>query len=455
VIFPVTAVCEFIFLIEEGGLMRVLLIGQKIVTLEDLESYFFEHHIHGYANVGAPNLLSLDVVRQCGIHMVICQSSDYTMEHLLTFLQKVKHHDPAIVTLLITLTTDLTQLGDNTLDDVDDFMVLPFTPAEFHARLLKLISRSLSPDSIISAEDRLKNILDLMSEHPNFLSDAFDMSNQVIDEHPESADAYIPNMELFTNSQTLAGLTPVDPIDDQTLAGLTPMTPIISVPPMDTTPNTTIDSPSEATADLPSKETLKAKSISESDMNYLADLLQSFEIEHAPSNETELNHLKATFNGNSTEAKSSVISIPIHEAEIPTEDEDRETSRFNRFMEWIGRLAYIIIILFLILFSVYLIKSTLDGGVATFGEYGVYANTGDLLEPWNGQGTDDTGALILSQGVSSAHPKGSTKLRYIPYLGYLADFTRTPLGLMMVIIGPLILILAFELYDLWRRRFGS
>ena len=100
--------------------MRVLLIGQKIVTLEDLNSYFFEHNVHGYVSAGAPNLLSLDIVRQCGIHMVICQTSDYTMEHLLTFMNKVKEHDPTIVTLLITDISELPKINESMLDLIDD-----------------------------------------------------------------------------------------------------------------------------------------------------------------------------------------------------------------------------------------------------------------------------------------------------------------------------------------------
>lgn len=471
--------------------MRVLLIGQKIITLEDLNSYFFEHHIHGYTNAGAPNLLSLDIVRRCGIHLVICQTSDYSLEHVLTFMNKIKAHDPHIVTLLITENVELSKLQDNLLELVDDFLVQPFTPSEFHARLLKLIAKSTSPDSKTSPEERLKSLLALMAEHPDQNvapgSDPEELNNKVraegepfADGHPNYAyddagdeldfetEAYLPDIDLFVSNADKPKAKPLMAITDPPLAELIAgvdfdQEPLLSelsskgaTKPVDAvetaeavenvvenskSDNETASEPTdESTAERAAIEALRWKALAAGLDAPEKDVKQD---EKNPSPASPKS--KTVVSGEKTPA-----SQDRHMRDEPTESQD---SSFDRFLEILGRATYLLMIAVLILFSVIVVKGYYDGGVATFNAYGIYANTGTILDaPSNLERDGEAGTMVFTSGVRPTQPYGSRILFMIPQLGYLMDYAKTALGFILVIAGPLTLVFIIEIYYWIHRR---
>lgn len=479
--------------------MRVLLIGQKIITLEDLNSYFFEHHIHGYASAGAPNLLSLDIVRRCGIHLVICQTSDYSLEHVLTFMNKIKAHDPQIVTLLITENVELNKIHDHLLELVDDFLVQPFTPSEFHARLLKLIAKSTSPDSKTSPEERLKSLLALMAEYPDQNippgSDPEELNNFVraagerfADGHPNYAyddagdeldfemEAYLPDIDLFVSnadkSKAIPLMANMDPLLSELIAGVDfdqepllselsskGVTQAVDVAETAETVESVVEfSKSDNETASESTDELIDKSIDKSTDEPAA--IEALRWKALASGldapEKDLDHYEK--NASSAAPKSKTVlssektptSQDRHKRDESTESQE---SSFGRFLEILGRATYLLMIAVLILFSIIVVKGYYDGGVATFNEYGVYANTGTILDaPSNLERDGEAGTMVFTSGVRPTQPYGSRILLTIPWLGYLMDYAKTALGFILVIAGPLTLVFIVEIYYWIHRR---
>ena len=413
--------------------MRVLLIGQKIVTLEDLNSYFFDHHVHGYVSAGAPNLLSLDIVRHCGIHMIICQTSDYTMEHLLTFMNKVKEHNPSIMTLLISEEPELTKINESMLDIIDDFLVLPFTPSEFHTRLMKLIAKSLSPHSKVSPDERLRSILALMAEHPDSNEDKNYESEYNDDEDGE--DSFYPNTEILTKNSSA---NEVNHKQEESVK-------------VKETVQETVQETVKETEKWPISrfaELIK-------DVDFVRDPLLKTKTDPEIGNEFDLSNdvgSSVSFNSNaethSIESENTVDSATSQGLEL-----QKKENAFSRLMEFVGRIIYILLVIFLIIFTVIVIKSYYDGGVASVYNYGVYSNTGNIeFESTNLVKGSYPGALVFSSGVRPTTPYGNKVLLILPWLGYLVEFAKTPLGFVLVIIAPLVLVFFVEIFYWIQRR---
>lgn len=473
--------------------MRVLLIGQKIVTLEDLNSYFFEHHVHGYVSAGAPNLLSLDIVRQCGIHMIICQSSDYTMEHLLTFMNKVKEHDPKIVTLLITDLSELPKINEAMLDLIDDFLVVPFTPSEFHTRIIKLISKSTSPHSKVSAEERLKSILALMSEHPEMKNEKY--INREIDDYSDDEDVFIPDSDILNLKESFDGESII--IENNQTELIKSFDEESKVTVDDKSRTVEADSNLETTSDLESegvdftslgltgltppellqKDSNISENISEDKLHTegvksdfwtslrFEELMEGIDFDKEPLlsefRKQKLDDMSADNIETSKIDNSNIIKIENSSKgikdvpDITNVEQDNEMTReswFGKFLEFLGRLIYILLIIFLILLSVVVIKSYYDGGIATISDYGIYSNTGEFQNSNpNLMKISYPGALIVTDGVRPGTPFGDHILLILPWLGYIVDYAKTPIGFLIVIVAPLLLIFIIEIYY-WNQR---
>ncbi|SCZ78408.1 hypothetical protein [Acidaminobacter hydrogenoformans] len=460
--------------------MRVLLIGQKIVTLEDLNSYFFEQHVHGYACVGAPNILSLDIVRYSGIHMVICQTSDYSMEHLTTFMSRVKEHDIAIVTLLISESTELSQINEPALKDIDDLLVLPFTPSEFHTRLLKLILKSKSPHSKANAEDWLKSMLTLMSDSPGTNEKGiFNETNSELDiDMEEDQEYFVPDLELLKK-----GTTSENSIKDEQESNETGLNGDVS----QDTGQSTNDVPSKIeSAELnlagltpsnasetetitnPKKDTLQKTNITVpwiDDPTRFTELMEGIDFDRAPisseSSNTEADNGEPINDNQDSVTKKSTNSIESvsnnsdsNESQTGIHNnESKKENIFNKFLELFGRMIYFLLIVFLILFSIVVVKSYYDGGVATFGDLGIYSNTEEFLyEKGNLLKGSFPGALIVAYGVGPDNPFGEKIISVFPWLGYMADYAKTSVGFLIVIVIPLLIIFIIEIYYWIQRR---
>jgi len=478
--------------------MRVLLIGQKIVTLEDLNSYFFEHHVHGYVSAGAPNLLSLDIVRQCGIHMIICQTSDYTMEHILTFMNKVKDHDPKIVTLLITDLSELPKINESMLDLIDDFLVVPFTPSEFHTRIIKLISKSTSPHSKVSAEERLKSILALMSEHPEFKNDKY--FNHEIDDYSDDEDVFIPNSDILNSKESFdkdsskigsdstalnnsiqeeskatvydklrtveedltLEITPDLESDVVDLTGLTPLehTQLEHIP-------LELLQPGTNESENVNEEKLHTEDIKSDFWASLRfeELMEGIDFDQEPIlsefkkqkyDDMSSSYMETTKNDNPNvieiKNKSKAIKEVPEITNIEQVNEEMRESLLSKFLEILGRLIYLLIIIFMIILSIVVIKSYYDGGIATISDYGIYSNTGEFQNSNpNLMKSSYPGALIVTGGVRPGSPFGDHVLLILPWLGYIVDYAKTPIGFLIVIVAPVLLIFIIEIYY-WNQR---
>jgi len=477
--------------------MRVLLIGQKIVTLEDLNSYFFEHHVHGYVSAGAPNLLSLDIVRQCGIHMIICQSSDYTLEHLLTFMNKVKEHDSKIMTLLITDLSELPKINESMLDLIDDFLVVPFTPSEFHTRIIKLISKSTSPHSKVSAEERLKSILALMSEHPELKNEEY--LNREIDDYSEDEDVFIPDSDILNSKISIDkdsnkfGIAPIElngkiqeecksTVDDKPFIveadSNLEIAPEIESEGVDfTSPGLTGLTPSETPSALSKKENNISDNIAEDKLQIENDnsdfwkslkfqeLMEGIDFDKEPllSEFKKLKYEDISEENIETSSKDNSKLTEIENIskdtknilEIHNVEQDSEMTRESwagKFLEILGRLIYFLLIVFLVLLSVVVVKSYYDGGIAVISDYGIYSNTGEFQNSNpNLMKNSYPGALIVTGGVRPSTPFGNHILLILPWLGYIVDYAKTPIGFLIVIVAPLLLIFIIEIYY-WNQR---
>lgn len=468
--------------------MRVLLIGQKIVTLEDLNSYFFEHHVHGYVSAGAPNLLSLDIVRQCGIHMIICQTSDYTMEHILTFMNKVKEHDPKIVTLLITDLSELPKINESMLDLIDDFLVVPFTPSEFHTRIIKLISKSTSPHSKVSAEERLKSILALMSEHPELKNDKY--FNHEIDDYSDDEDVFIPNSDILNSNESFdkdsrkigddsialnnsiqegSKATVYDKLrtveDDSTLE----ITPDLESDVVDLTGLTPLEllQPGASKSENVNEEKLHTEDIKSDFWASIRfeELMEGIDFDQEPIlsefkkqkyDDIPSSNIEVTKNDYPNVVEKENYSKAINEVHainnVEQDNEEMRESWFSTSLEFLGRLIYFLLIIFLVLLSVIVIKSYYDGGIATISDYGIYSNTGEYQNSNpNLMKSSYPGALIVTGGVRPGTPFGDHVLLILPWLGYIVDYAKTPIGFLIVIIAPLLLIFIIEIYY-WNQR---
>lgn len=465
--------------------MRVLLIGQKIVTLEDLNSYFFEQHIHGYACVGAPNMLSLDIVRYSGIHMVICQTSDYSIEHLTTFMSRVKEHDFAIVTLLISESTELSQINESALKDIDDLLVLPFTPSEFHTRLLKLILKSKSPHSKANAEDWLKSMLALMSDSPgNSDNGIYKEKDNELDLDMEE-EFFAPDIELLKKS-TIADNSIKDEqksndnifnvdVDQGVVQGTDQ--PANNEPASfesaemnfaGLTPSNTLET---ELLSNPIKDTKEASNTAVpwlDDPTRFAELMEGIDFDRAPisngSSKTDAVNDESVNVNQESEAKQPTYGVesPLNNSDsdeqyfpiqIQNKEESKKENIFNKFLEFVGRIIYLLLVLFLILFSIVVIKSYYDDGVATFSKLGIYSNTGEFLyEKGNLVKGSFPGALIAAYGVGPDNPFGEKIISVLPWLGYIADYAKTPIGFLIVIVSPLLIIFIVEIYYWIQRR---
>ncbi|MDK9712385.1 hypothetical protein [Acidaminobacter sp.] len=476
--------------------MRVLLIGQKIVTLEDLNSYFFEHHVHGYVSAGAPNLLSLDIVRQCGIHMIICQSSDYTMEHLLTFMNKVKEHDPKIVTLLITDLSELPKINESMLDLIDDFLVVPFTPSEFHTRIIKLISKSTSPHSKVSAEERLKSILALMSEHPELKNDKY--TNREIDDYSDDEDIFIPDLDILklkesfdresiTTGNDLSEL--IKSFDVESKATVDEKLKTVKNDSNHSNLETTSDFDFEGVdlsslgftgltpPELLQKQNNISENIAEDKVHAkvvksdfwtslkFEELMEGIDFDQEPLlsefrkqkyDDIPADKIETTKSDNSNNKKIENRSEDIKDVtEITNVEQDDEMTReswFGKILEFLGRLIYFLLIIFLVILSAVVIKSYYDGGIASISDYGIYSNTGELQNSNpNLMKSSYPGALIVTGGVRPGTPFGDHILLILPWLGYIVDYAKTPIGFLIVIVAPFLLIFIIEIYY-WNQR---
>jgi hypothetical protein len=473
--------------------MRVLLIGQKIVTLEDLNSYFFEHHIHGYASAGAPNLLSLDIVRQCGIHMLICQTSDYTLEHLLTFINKVKEHDLQIVTLLITDLSELPKIKESMLDLIDDFLIVPFTPTEFHTRIIKLISKSTSPHSKVSAEERLSSILALMSDHPELKNASY--LHHGIDDYSDDEDVFIPDSNIlnskvsFDKDSSKFGNDPTelnnsfqgeskDTIDDKSGT-------VEADSNLETTPDlesngvdfTSLDFTGLTPPELLQKDNNSSENVAEDNLQNevvnsyfwaslrFEELMEGIDFDKEPilSEFKKQKHddmpsisieMTKNDNQNVVEMKNNskaINGIPEN-IKVEQDNEEMKESWFSKFLEFLGRLFYFLLIIFLVILSVIVIKSYYDGGIATISDYGIYSNTGEFQNSNpNLMKSSYPGALIVTGGVRPGTPFGDQILLILPWLGYVVDYAKTPIGFLLVVVAPLLLIFIIEIYY-WNQR---
>lgn len=476
--------------------MRVLLIGQKIVTLEDLNSYFFEHQVHGYVSAGAPNLLSLDIVRQCGIHMIICQTSDYTMEHILTFMNKVKEHDPKIVSLLITDLSELPKINESMLDLIDDFIIIPFTPSEFHTRIIKLISRSTSPHSKVSAEERLKSILALMSDHPELKNDK--NLNREIDDYSDDDEAFIPDLSILISKESF---------DKESSKLRNEQTELINS--FHEESKATVESKSRTVKDdlkleinvdlksegvdytgLTPQEILQTdsgnfKKIDKEKLNTevvqsdfwaslrFEDLMEGIDFDKEPllselkkqkfddmppcfiestKSDNPSDNPNDNQNAIEIENKSKALKDVADNNNIEQDHEVQRESWFSKFLEFIGRLIYFLLIIFLVILSVIVIKSYYDGGIAVISDYGIYSNTGEFQNSNpNLMKNSYPGALIVTGGVRPSTPFGNHILFILPWLGYIVDYAKTPIGFLIVIVAPLLLIFIIEIYY-WNQR---
>lgn len=472
--------------------MRVLLIGQKIVTLEDLNSYFFEHHVHGYVSAGAPNLLSLDIVRQCGIHMIICQTSDYTMEHILTFMNKVKEHDTKIVSLLITELSELPKINESMLDLIDDFIVIPFTPSEFHTRIIKLISKSTSPHSKVSAEERLKSILALMSDHPELKNDKY--LNREIDDYSDDDEEFIPDLNIlnskesfdkksskFSNDQTEL----INSFREESKAAAESKSRTVKND-LNLEKNMDLKSEGEDYTGLTppvilQTDTGNSKNISEDKLNTevvksdfwaslrFEELMEGIDFDKEPIlsefkkqkfddmppsfiESTKSDNLSDIKNSIEIENKSKALKDVTEITNIEQDNEEKRESWFGKFLEFIGRLIYFLLIIFLVTLSVIVIKSYYDGGIAVISDYGIYSNTGEFQNSNpNLMKNSYPGALIVTGGVRPSTPFGNHILFILPWLGYIVDYAKTPIGFLIVIVAPLLLIFIIEIYY-WNQR---
>ena len=472
--------------------MRVLLIGQKIVTLEDLNSYFFEQHIHGYACVGAPNMLSLDIVRYSGIHMVICQSSDYSMEHLTTFMNRVKKHDVTIVTLLISESIELSQLKESELNNIDDLLVLPFTPSEFHTRLLKLILKSNSPHSKSNTEDWLKSMLSLVSDSQGAdIKSKLEETSEAIKSGFEEDEYFIPDLNILKrdalykniNSEKLDTndnsinldvdksydeFSQLDSrneghaqanLEKQNFAGLTPAETSAETIPSETQSKSTTSSNNAVIAENSSalddidKRTSNLSGPWIDDPTRFAELMDGIDFENAPIANRFAETDYAISSNTGISSALIMKETAISENQIKSDKETKEESTFNKILEYVGRVIYFILVLFLILFSIVVVKSYYDGGVATFGKLGLYSNTSEFLyEKGNLVKGSFPGALIASYGVGPANPFGENVIAVLPWLGYIADFSKTPIGFLIIIVIPLLIIFVVEIYYWIQRR---
>jgi hypothetical protein len=399
-------------------------------------------------------------------------------------MSRVKEHDVTIVTLLISESLELSQIKESELNNIDDLLVLPFTPSEFHTRLLKLILKSNSPHSKSNTEDWLKSMLSLVSDNQG--TDGKVLSKETFEELDsdfEEDEYFIPDLNILKrdalnkNVNTDNFATNDNSIDldidksydefsqrdsrndanaqsnlaRQNFAGLTPAE-------TETQSKFTASSiNAEIAENLPAPDENENETSALSapwidDPTRFDELMDGIDFEKAPIANGFAETNDATSSNNVISSAPIINETVISQNETQSDKETKKESTFNRIMEYVGRIIYFILVFFLILFSIVVIKSYYDGGIATFGKLGLYSNTSEFLfAKGNLVKGSFPGALIASYGVGPANPFGENIIAILPWLGYIADFSKTPIGFLITIVIPLLIIFVVEIYY-WNQR---
>lgn len=412
--------------------MRVLLVGQKIVTLNDLETYFHDHFLDGSVCLGTPAYFSLDIVEHCNVGLIIGQTTDYPLAQLVSFLEKAKTIHPQIQTLLIVEPNQYRNLSDRDLMFVDDFLTPPFSPGEFHVRMMKIYKRN--------------------STHPDVSTQSSNEDNWS-NHKSAQADGYIPasilNATLFSEATFKKSQNPSTTSEHKVST--------MSIYNNNSNDSLEFDNSSETTNANTSDEYL-----SEPDLTLEQNPIQEQVLEpsipeksvQTPSLQVESVPLTNVLTDQEDLNASSPLEVDLKGFVVSEEYSEvikssGDKKLFDSVMQFIGKTTYIFLILFLVSLSVFLIKSKIDGGIATFGQYAAYAQVGAFSVDSE---SAELGSLIFTKDLTPEFPTGKTRLLMIPFLGYLVDFARTQIGVMVVIILPSLLILSFELYYFFKFR---
>jgi hypothetical protein len=483
-----------------------LLIGQKVVTLDDLETYFREHYMLGYASVGSPNLLSLDIVRLCGVNLVLGQTTDYPLDHIVTFMEKVKSHDPEVHTLLITEPAQYRNLSDRAFLAIDDFLTPPFTPWEFHARMMKIamqlekpsehdsldlyFSKSsvsqpqkstwpetsfVSPQAFTAPKAPKNDAADFSqaessaedTTHSNLHQDVLPeaiidpvQTSEVMKAQSLSNESSIAELENESEKSSIGaseGNIEVAPVVPQTLASeessnLMTSTPLDKSQAASLTQAFTASRLAQILTEKQSAaEKLAQEEAKEVEVEKEVETASTYSPVQPPEDKKSTPLTDSTLNSVMSDEKPQKIDLKgfvVADEYREVVEKSSDKKLLDTLLEVIGKATYLALILFIVSLSAFLIKSEMDGGIAMVGDYILYAEVGDLS---TGEAATE-GSFVVARDRTPDAPTGETRLFYIPYLGYLVEFARTPLGITTVIIGPSLFVLSYEFYYFMKNR---